>query len=358
MNADHTDRGQEILAFLIEKVAHHPGDLVRITCDKFGITRQAVNRYLQELIEAGKIVASGNTNQRRYELPILRHEVFTLPLAGLEEDVVWRERIAPFTVQLSGHVVGLWQYCVSGMVNNAIDHSGGTQLRMRVEQNAAFTQIIVMDDGIGIFRKIKDSCGLEDERHAVLELAKGKLTTDPARHTGEGIFFTSRMLDDFAILSGDVFFSHKHEEDEDWISQREKPDTGTAVFMILSNTRSRTTQEVFDYFASDEHDYGFTKTVVPVRMAQHGVEQLISRSQAKRLLARVDRFAIVLFDFKGVEAIGPAFADEIFRVFERGHPNIRLVPVNAVPAVERMVNRARSTSHDSPTKKQEAQPEG
>ena len=26
----------------------------------------------------------------------------------------------------------------------------------------------------------------------VLELAKGKLTTDPASHTGEGIFFTSR----------------------------------------------------------------------------------------------------------------------------------------------------------------------
>jgi hypothetical protein len=76
-----------------------------------------------------------------------------------------------------------------------------------------------------------------------------------------------------------------------------------------------------------------------------GAEQLISRSQAKRLLARLDRFAIVVFDFKGVEAIGPAFADEIFRVFERGHPNIRLVPTNAAPVVEQMVKRARSVPH-------------
>jgi len=36
-------------------------------------------------------------------------------------------------------------------------------------------------------------------------LAKGKLTTDPKRHSGEGIFFSSRMFDEFDILSGGVF---------------------------------------------------------------------------------------------------------------------------------------------------------
>jgi len=116
--------------------------------------------------------------------------------------------------------------------------------------------------------------------------------------------------------------------------------------MVLGNSSAQTTKEVFDYFASDEHDYGFTKTVVPVRMAQHGAEQLVSRSQAKRLLARIDRFSIVLFDFKEVEVIGPAFADEIFRVFERSHPSIRLVPINALPAVEQVVVRARSVPRE------------
>jgi hypothetical protein len=52
-----------------------------------------------------------------------------------------------------------------------------------------------------------------------------------------------------------------------------------------------------------------------VRLAKYGNDQLISRSQAKRLLARIELFKIVLFDFSGVETIGQAFADEIFRVF-------------------------------------------
>ncbi len=330
------------MAYLLEQAPHHPKDLARVACEKFGITRQAISRYLDELETTGLLVATGNTSQRRYSLKILRDEMFSFNLEGLEEDVVWREHIAPLLADLSANTLSIWQYCVSEMVNNTIDHSGGTELGMRLQRTAINTEIIVRDNGIGIFRKIKQECNLEDERHAVLELAKGKLTTDPQKHTGEGIFFTSRILDDFAILSGDVYFSHKHDEDEDWISERDKPNSGTVVFMIISNNTSTTTKAVFDRFASEEHDYGFTKTVVPVRLARHGTEQLVSRSQAKRLLARVDRFSMVLFDFTQVEVIGQSFADEIFRVFERSHPNIKLVAIHASPAVEQMIKRARS----------------
>lgn len=342
MNTEHRERGQEIIAFLVQNVPLHPQELVRLACDKFGITRQAVNRYLQELIDSGRLKASGNTNQRRYELPLLRKDNFMLPLNGLEEHVVWRDRVAPHMSELPRNVIDIWQYCVSEMVNNAIDHSSGTELKLQLEQNEAYTEIIILDDGVGIFRKIKEACNLEDERHAILELAKGKLTTDPTRHTGEGIFFSSRMLDDFAILSGGVFFSHKHEEVEDWIDELDNPRKGTAVVMKLANSSTRTTQEIFDHFASDEHDYGFTKTVIPVRMVRHGSEQLVSRSQARRLLSRVDRFATVLFDFTGVDTVGPAFADEIFRVFERAHPQVNLIPLNTSANVNQMIVRARA----------------
>ncbi len=91
-------------------------------------------------------------------------------------------------------------------------------------------------------------------------------------------------------------------------------------------------------------DYGFTKTVVPVKLAQYGDEYLVSRSQAKRLLSRIDRFKTVLFDFHGVEAIGQSFADEIFRVFSEQHPNMQLLDIRANPEVEKMISRARSRS--------------
>ena len=99
--------------------------------------------------------------------------------------------------------------------------------------------------------------------------------------------------------------------------------------------------ETFDEYASGD-DFGFTKTVVPVRMARYEEDQLIARSQAKRLLVRMELFETVLFDFREVETVGPAFADEIFRVFAMRHPEIELVAINTNPAIDRMIGRARA----------------
>jgi hypothetical protein len=111
--------------------------------------------------------------------------------------------------------------------------------------------------------------------------------------------------------------------------------------MKLKNNTSRTPKQIFDRFTSD-NNFGFTKTVVPVRMAQYGDEKLVSRSQAKRLLERVDRFKTVLLDFKEVETIGQAFADEVFRVFQSQHRQIELMPINANADVTQMINKAMS----------------
>jgi len=339
-------RGREIRAFIIQNIPDHPRDVVNVASKRFGISRQAVIRYVRELLAGGYITAEGKTRQREYSLRMLHDRKFTVPLTGLEEDQLWRNEVAPVLTNLPRNVLDIWHYGFTEMVNNAIDHSGGRSLRVVIEMNALLTKVLVIDDGIGIFRKIKEECHLEDERHAVLELAKGKLTTDPDRHTGEGIFFTSRMLDRFAILSGDVHFSHEFGEDEDWILETDRPDTGTAVFMYLANDSKQTDNEVFERFASDEEDYGFRKTVVPVRLARHGVEKLVSRSQAKRLLTRVDRFSTVIFDFKDVESIGRAFADEIFRVFDRNNPGILLITSNTVPEVDKIIKLARENGVD------------
>ena len=58
-----------------------------------------------------------------------------------------------------------------------------------------------MDEGEGIFLKIQKALNLYDTRESLLELAKGKFTTDPANHSGEVIFFSSKMFDHFSIHS-------------------------------------------------------------------------------------------------------------------------------------------------------------
>ena len=136
-------------------------------------------------------------------------------------------------------------------------------------------------------------------------------------------------------------FAHKFGEESDWILEVPETSAGTTILMKLNNHSSRTDKQVFAEYTSGD-DFGFTKTVVPVRLAQYGEDKLISRSQAKRLLARVDLFRSVLFDFEGVETIGQAFADEIFRVFARSHPNIDLIPISATPQIQQMINAARA----------------
>ncbi|MBK7642982.1 MAG: STAS-like domain-containing protein [Planctomycetes bacterium] len=69
---------------------------------------------------------------------------------------------------------------------------------------------------------------------------------------------------------------------------------------------------------------------------------LFARSQAKRVMARCGQSRNVTLDCSGVETIGPAFADEIFRVYANAHPEIELRWVNAVPEVEGRIRHARS----------------
>ena len=63
----------------------------------------------------------------------------------------------------------------------------------------------------------------------------------------------------------------------------------------------------------------------------------MSRSQAKRLLARLDQFSEVLLDFNDVEDIGQPFADEIFRVFQNAHPEIRILTARTNPNIDKMI---------------------
>jgi uncharacterized protein (DUF1330 family) len=127
----------------------------------------------------------------------------------------------------------------------------------------------------------------------------------------------------------------------DWLVERSKPKNGTWVCMELNNHTARTTKKVFDEYSSGD-DYEFNKTVVPVKLAKYGADELVSRSQAKRLLARVELFKKVVFDFKDVDTVGQAFADQIFRVFANNHVDIELIPINFSKEVKDMIARAKS----------------
>jgi len=337
-------RGEAIRQFILEQVEAHPAGIARLAAEKFGVSRQAIGKHLQKLTQEGCLTEQGQTSSRTYKLaPLSEWRKPYEITAALEEGVVWSNEVRPALGTLPDNVMNIWQTVFTEMLNNAIEHSGGTHVVITLRRTAASTEMDVYDNGVGIFAKIRAALDLPDEQHAVLELAKGKLTTDRRNHTGEGIFFSSRMVDFFIILSGDVFFSHQFGEAEDFVMESDRSRKGTYVSMRLSNHSSRTTKQIYDQFTSGD-DFGFNKTVVPVTLARFGSDALVSRSQAKRVLARVDQFKVAVFDFEGVESIGQAFADEIFRVFPSQHPEVELHAIHANAEVESMIARAKATA--------------
>ncbi len=116
-------------------------------------------------------------------------------------------------------------------------------------------------------------------------MAKGKFTTGPKRHSGEGIIFSSRMFDQFSITSGSVNFSHQTKAPEDKIL--ETVESGcTMVRMELGNHTARSFNKVFKQYTTGD-DFGFTKTVVPVRLAQYGAHVLAANPRTQTTLPRL-----------------------------------------------------------------------
>lgn len=329
---------------LIASVKAHPQDLVAVVAEKTKVSRAAVLARVRKLIGDGMLSKDGSTRPTYKIGPKFPH-LFEYARKGLAEDRVWRQDVLPLLRGLPENVLYIAEYGLTEMVNNAIDHSDADHLLVMVGQDEENVYLGVVDNGVGIFKKISEALKLPNEQQALLELSKGKFTTDPDRHSGEGIFFTSRMFDWFDIRAGELMFSHDIDVDKDIITDVpadfiNQLGLGTAVRMGISKNATRTAEEIFAEYSSGPDEFAFAKTVVPVRMAKLGDENLISRSQAKRVLQGVNRFRHIVFDFAGVLKIGQAFADEIFRVFAMAHPDIELEHIHAATEIQQMIRRA------------------
>ena len=133
-----------------------------------------------------------------------RRATKTYELMGLEEEIAWRNDFRPY-LALSPNLMAVAAHGFTEIVNNAVDHSGGTHVGVSAWQEEEALTMSVQDDGVGIFERIALALGLTDRRMAPLEPSKGKLTTDPTRHSGEGVFFTSRIFDHFQIEANGLF---------------------------------------------------------------------------------------------------------------------------------------------------------
>ena len=312
------------------------------------VSRQAGHAHLLELIKAKKIIRIGKTRGAYYVLYSKKkarelqksEERYCARLKNkdLEEDRVYNKikYSRPSVSELPPNTQDILYYAFTEMLNNAIEHSGSLMITVLLVLNYSDIYFEVTDKGVGIFKHIQRKFKLRDQYEALEELLKGKRTTMPDKHTGEGIFFTSKSADIFQIQSSRIKLIINNQQDD--IYTEEIPfRQGTKVcFQIKKRTR-KSLEDLFKRYTSDE--YEFQKTKVTVKLYQRDVKY-ISRSQARRLIIGLDKFKIIVLDFNKVKMIGQGFADEIFRIFSSNHPGIAIETINCCKAVDFMIRRA------------------
>ncbi|MDD5606705.1 MAG: DUF4325 domain-containing protein [Candidatus Pacebacteria bacterium] len=320
-------------------------DIVRAT----GFSRAYINRFFKELKKEGKIILLGKANNARYVLLSKAEKTKRNILSvnkivknkDLSEDIILKEvkENNGIFLGLSNNVVDIFDYAFSEMLNNAIEHSKSDKINIFVADKNGKIVFEILDYGVGIFNNIMAKKKLNSEMEAIQDLLKGKQTTAPQNHSGEGIFFTSKVADNFFVQSfgKEIIFNNIL---DDVFVKNSSGIKGTKInFSIVKDSKKKLDNIFRDY--SGEL-FAFSKTKVKINLYEID-NTFISRSQARRVLVGLDKFKEIILDFKDVKTVGQGFADEVFRVWKNNHPDIKIGYKNQNENILFMIKRAHNT---------------
>ncbi len=297
------------------------------------------HRLLRALVLGGVLELHGKGRAARYRLRSIRRR---FRRAGLEEDQAW-QRVAEDVARirpLGPEETKSLRYAATEVINNAVEHSRGRSVEITAAFAAASTTVVtVRDDGVGVFRRVCEDFGLRSPHEAIVQLEQGKLTSDPARHSGEGLFFSSKAVARFRLESQGVAWIVDNLVSDSAIGPSDVR-RGTRVVLTVVGGRTPRLEDVFRAY-TDAESLQFVRTRTTVKLGALGTG-LVSRSEARRLTARLAEFRHVTLDFSGVEVVGQGFCDEVFRVFATRHPEVSIEAVGMSDTVAFMVARARA----------------
>ena len=325
----------ELTPWITAAALQHGEALPAWLMQRLDISRRRAGSLLRRLVDGQWLLREGSLRRPLYRPGPLRQVVQRYELDGLQEDQPWRQDFAP-CFELRPNVRRLAEHAFTELLSNAIDHSGGQRVTVSMRQTALHLQLLVSDDGCGLFQRVAQAFAIDDPQLAMFELSKGKLTSQPERHSGHGLYFTSRLADIFDIHTAQAAFQHRPWGAQRW--QRAKPATagGTTIYLAIALDTSRTLHEVLQAHSASGLGLGFERTQVPLHLlAEHG--SLVSRAQARRVAQRLSAFRHADLDFSGLDELGHGFADELFRVFGQAHPGLELHALHMNARVRAMV---------------------
>ncbi|MGM0442163.1 MAG: STAS-like domain-containing protein [Elusimicrobiota bacterium] len=330
--------------FIINKIKEKGHITTKDVVEKTGFTRQGAHKHIKKLIKKGKIEKIGERKGVKYVLrekapysvkPSIKKRI---ELKDAAEDEIFYDLNLQYKFNkiVDENVFDILRYTFTEILNNAIEHSRSEYANISMKVSHYDISFCIDDWGIGIYENIRKKFNLKNERDALRELIKGKTTTDKERHTGEGLFFTSKIADKVSIKSHRLEIIFNNLENEVYVNKIQF-NKGTKVEFTIKKYSKKKLEELFEKFSGEEFNYNFSRTSVNVKLFSEDNHTFISRSEARRLLYNLDKYEEIILDFSGIKKVGQGFMDEIFRVFKNQNPEISIKPKNTCEAVKAMI---------------------
>lgn len=339
------DKRFQIKEFMLKLIRNNQSPYDE-TLDFYNTSRQTLNKYLNELVKEEVLSVEGGRTRKKYNLKSKDYAIGFKMNQGADEQDIYETTIKEQLDIIPENLTNIIEYACTEIINNVIDHSQATETTIFINKDYFVIDIYIIDNGIGIFKKIMKDFELDNEEEAIFELSKGKLTSDKTKHSGEGIFFSSRACDGFRIYSSGKLFSS--DDDKDRIISESKISgvfkTGTTVAMRFEKKSEKNLVDVFKKYQNEFQ--GFSKTEIRIKLAEQISKTLMSRSQAKRVMANCKNFTEITLDFKDVSIVGQGFCDEIFRVYKNNNKDLKIKIANVNDEVKFMIERAMKTANE------------
>ena len=326
----------QIKQFILENLTRHQKDIIKAAIHKFGISRQAILKHMHTLISENRVVAYGKTRDRFYELKPRVNYSKTVKISDEFSYIeILQNQILPNLNMLSKNVYDICEFSIMALLSNTIDHANASRLYYKLYVNDNDVHIILSDNGRGIFDHVNRSLQLNNLLTAVIEIAKGHVTSDPENHSGDELRTVIHLFDKVTIDASGLCLTYTNPKQE-WTSSVSMQQTGTRFHLEINTKSRRTLQNVF--LKIFDHENKMVR--IPVNLVRNGNEQVSSRLQARRLLHNIRDLKKIEFDFHNIDLIGPAFADELVRKTKEKNQSMDIKWINANKMVDVLMSRA------------------
>ena len=327
----------QIKKFILDNISNHRKDIIHTAIQRFGVSRQAVLKHMHSLIHDKQVIAHGKTRDRFYELrPYVNYQKTIVIDNSFSSNFILNQYVSPHLKHLSNNLADIIKFSLGALFQNVKDHSNSAKLFFKLYFNHECLHAIISDNGQGLFGHISSTIKLDSLQNAAIELVKGGVTTDKENHSGDELNAVINLFDSSKIESNGMFLEFQNKK-LSYHSGESTQKHGTRMHFKIDPNSKRTCQEIFKKIFDPENK----SLLIPINLLSiNENDQINSRSQAKSVLRKIDGMKIINLDFKYVELIGPAFADELIRIIKKTDSKIKIKWFNSNETIDILMSHA------------------